>query len=1172
MTCARHIGRVGALAIALGIGAAVANGPGVAHADPDTGSMTSGSDTSAPEVGPDDDATEQTTDGDSDRPAPSTTDAPTTSVSSSGGALTSTHGTVDDDATEPDEPAPTDGRPARPDYSRGNDGSAHESTAARTKTPSATAPRAVMSATRSDPAPAAIRTQPVRSGDAPPSGPTAVSDPASETPSSGPPVGANASVTAPAVATRAPAPAAQTPAPTAQAPVTMWLSGLLGAFGLAPATNSTDTPESPVLWGVLAWVRGRTTVVAEPRAAAGTGTGTGTGEDVGSGGGLAAVTAGAAPTATPIVGDPAAADGKVPGSVAGLDPDGNPVTYSLSGGPSHGTVVLTSAGAFEYTPAQAARLRAGVTPGPDTDAFTVTVSDGTASTAVVVSVPISPAAFNGPVSGSTGSGSNPSAAVVVPGRGVYVANTARNTVTVHDPVTGAVLKTINVGGAPSAVATDGVSVWVANTNSNTVTRIRTSDNTVIATTTVGWAPRALVVAPNGGSVWVANTSGDSISRISTATNRVVSTTAVGRTPSALAVSADGASVWAVNTGSYSVSRISAATNTVTATIGVGRAPSSIAVGSGYVFVTNQGDKTVTPIAIADNVLRPVIALGAVPAAVTSSPDGTVVYVANTNDTVTVIDARSRTVVRTLTVDPVAETGAHGVTATGTRLYVTDGVDGALRIMTMAKINSAPLAGTPTVGAPDPTSGVVTGTLNVRDIDGNPLTYQVIGQPPNDSTVEVTQAGAFTFTPGAVARTLASQTQGSDAVTFTVRVGDGTTFTDVTVTGVTVLPASTSATTVAIPTGNGPSGVVVAAGKVYVVNTDGRTVTVYGSSGELLQTISTIGSPLGIAASASGDRVYVSAGPDQYYLPEITDRNTVLVIDTATDTVVRTVGIVVEPTFNPEVGELLNTVADLTVAPDGSRVYVAATDGSVSVVDTTTFAVTRHTGGSYADMAFGPGGLLFTTAPSGGGIGVTAPSMVQTGSITVGPTWDLDAMSSEFTAGTYNVVASPDGRHLYVTYGVTTVARGTGGHTSGVFITDSRGQNWKVTGGYSAVAVIDTDPQHVDSHLKQVDTIRVEHGAQDIALTSDGRYAYVTGWDGMTVTRIDLGTRTVVGSYTTDQSAGTARSLTFYGERYFDRFVTVGPDGTVYVTDYRDEMVYVAATWSTGSPTGIAVDA
>ena len=40
MGYARYIGRVGALAVALGIGVALANGPATAWADPETGSTT----------------------------------------------------------------------------------------------------------------------------------------------------------------------------------------------------------------------------------------------------------------------------------------------------------------------------------------------------------------------------------------------------------------------------------------------------------------------------------------------------------------------------------------------------------------------------------------------------------------------------------------------------------------------------------------------------------------------------------------------------------------------------------------------------------------------------------------------------------------------------------------------------------------------------------------------------------------------------------------------------------------------------------------------------------------------------------------------------------------------------------------------------------------------------
>ena len=59
------------------------------------------------------------------------------------------------------------------------------------------------------------------------------------------------------------------------------------------------------------------------------------------------------------------------------------------------------------------------------------------------------------------------------------------------------------------------------------------------------------------------------------------------------------------------------------------------------------------------------------------------------------------------------------------------------------------------------------------------------------------------------------------------------------------------------------------------------------------------------------------------------------------------------------------------------------------------------------------------------------------------------------------------------------------------------------------------------------------------------------------------TNAITGGFTTDVTPATsARSLTFYGEGYFTRFVAVGPNGTVYVTDYDDGKLYATTVGST----------
>lgn len=59
-------------------------------------------------------------------------------------------------------------------------------------------------------------------------------------------------------------------------------------------------------------------------------------------------------------------DGPISGSVGAIDPEGDPIVYSVSQAPAHGTVVVGADGSYDYTP------DAGFA---GTDSFTVTASD-----------------------------------------------------------------------------------------------------------------------------------------------------------------------------------------------------------------------------------------------------------------------------------------------------------------------------------------------------------------------------------------------------------------------------------------------------------------------------------------------------------------------------------------------------------------------------------------------------------------------------------------------------------------------------------------------------------------------------------------------------------------------------------------------------------------------------
>ena len=98
-----------------------------------------------------------------------------------------------------------------------------------------------------------------------------------------------------------------------------------------------------------------------------------------------------APTGSSSVGVPDATTGLVAGAILGSDADSDPLTYNASTA-TNGTVTLNPDGSFIYSPSTQARHDVFFSQGPTTDAFNVTVTDGYGGTTTVpVQVNIAPA-------------------------------------------------------------------------------------------------------------------------------------------------------------------------------------------------------------------------------------------------------------------------------------------------------------------------------------------------------------------------------------------------------------------------------------------------------------------------------------------------------------------------------------------------------------------------------------------------------------------------------------------------------------------------------------------------------------------------------------------------------------------------------------------------------------
>ena len=322
--------------------------------------------------------------------------------------------------------------------------------------------------------------------------------------------------------------------------------------------------------------------------------------------------------------------------------------------------------------------------------------------------------------------------------------------------------------------------------------IETLNYTVVASIPVGSTPMGIGVGPDGTRAYVANHSSNTVSVIDG--RNVVATVPVGPNPVNVAVNSAGTRVYISHlNGTVSVLDTSTAIPTVMATVPVGPQPYSLAL----------------------------------------SPDGTL-YVANSNDTMSVIDTGTNTVVRTISTDTTAETGMHFVALDPFgRVYVTDAADGVVRSVS---------------GSPSVPTAV-------------PVTSNAIAVGSNPSLVTVSGNRAYVLNSGS--NTISVIDSGTKQVINTVPIRAG------------------AIALTAAPTGD--RIYVAYYDTVSVIDTATRLVKVdvpipdlcagvcYGSTGGLTD----------LAISPDGDRVYIL----QQYATDIGPWGSVAVIDTSEDTLI-----------------------------------------------------------------------------------------------------------------------------------------------------------------------------------------------------------------------------------------------------------------------------------------------
>jgi YVTN family beta-propeller protein len=238
------------------------------------------------------------------------------------------------------------------------------------------------------------------------------------------------------------------------------------------------------------------------------------------------------------------------------------------------------------------------------------------------------------------------------GTAAYVTGGTGSTLSFIQAATNTVSATIPFGNSPGRIAFNPGpnEFYIANENSGILSILDTSNTALLTDFQIPLAnagPADLAISPDSQRLYVVNNFSNILTIINAASRSFVKTLNLDR-PTSVVLSHDGARVYVahqlLNTQpSHTVSVLDTATYAVLDLLTVGNGPMGMAVSpdGSRLYVTNSDDNTLSVVATADLGVIATVPVGTVPSCVAVSPDGTRLYVANKFDfTVSVLDAAS----------------------------------------------------------------------------------------------------------------------------------------------------------------------------------------------------------------------------------------------------------------------------------------------------------------------------------------------------------------------------------------------------------------------------------------------------------------------------------------------------------------------------------------------------
>ncbi len=551
---------------------------------------------------------------------------------------------------------------------------------------------------------------------------------------------------------------------------------------------------------------------------------------------------------TPTVGTPNSVTGAITGGITATDPAGQPLTYSVGTGPTKGAVTSfnSATGAFTYTPTTSAQLAAETAGAVGADSFTISVSNGAATVSVTVHVVVDPGApqagtptiattstATGTITGATAFTDHAGGQLVYSVSGTPANGTATVSADGTYSYTPSLAARLAAAGGTGPI-TDSFTVTAGNgvhTTSQTISVAISPDTPVAGIATVG-APNA-VTGAIAGTATATDPAGQPL------------TYSVGTGPTKGTITSlntvTGAFIYTPSTSAQLAAEAAGTVGADTFTISASNGAASISV-TVNVVVDPGTPQTGTPTAG-----TPVTSTGLVSGALgfTDPAGGTLTYTHTNPASGTVTIAADGTYSYTPTVAArLAAAGGTGPVTDTFTVTVTNGIHTASQTVTVAISPDTPVAGTPTVGAPNAVTGAITGTASVNDPAGQPLTYTITSGPASGTITNFNSStGEFTYTPTDTAKLAAEAAGALGADAFIISASNGAASVSVTV-HVVVDPGTPQTGTAVIGTVDTKTGIVT-----------GTTAITDPAGGQLAYTVS--------AGPASGTVIVNSDGTYTY---------------------------------------------------------------------------------------------------------------------------------------------------------------------------------------------------------------------------------------------------------------------------------------------------------------------